>query len=918
MESLCSDNDSSISLATTSEECQHDRLFYEQFGATTLLYRHQPYYTHFDGYDCDYPGEILSPNNAESTSSARHRHRQGERMSNYAPEKVTTFHSDKPWEITLDTLDGKYLDNYASYIADTILHLNKKRLISQSPIVGKWMGLPNYTELERKQARRMSNFTRLRTCLDMSITPDDNETSESGMEHDPKCRSNDGGTAIGIDCVQEAQKTASVETADIKLQRMYTSPRDGYGIAPFRSEDIKFGLSLAAEVRDEPDNNDIPLKFQQRQKRLEDNPRFYGNCLKLLPCCCEFCAHANDVKEIEDNESQDLLLSQNTPQIPSAHFRSMFLLHPRGQSLAASKINFPMALKRSETLHGRESGNSIVDTGGCILQVELCYDADKTEDDENLTKFAIVRTPTHCSLISCEPRLTKNEENDKESRVTGCKGEGYILDEISRFDNRTGSRNGFEPFHVAVKHHQDSIYGGSEPSFAVVGREHESAHLGFDGANVIYHAKVQSDLLGQRHCIESLASISQIEFSGMNPLVLWASAREKTGERNLYKACDHNYHKRPIMGLGHSLHSIDLRSGHSNFTWSPSHDEYSMNAIHSVSGFAIDSDQQHSLFVSCASASKIYQVDARMPGQTVTSWGLPGLCDDNPSQNSPSGIYGSGMLLSKPLLEKNRNTVPLMVGVSKEPGCPCFHLLQGPSRLGRFQTQVLERTAHSGLDVLGDFASSSSFSLPDISESSFVSGIAAFYAPLSSISNLEDEVGTALCLISLTAGGDLYSHTLLPSLADLTGKSNFVSEGPIGSCAIALNDEDCSKEPDHQDFDLQWSTSNNASVPGRSILCNSKKRSFFSSQFCRAPPKKNSRENKRKIVQDVIALSHVNPPKRIVDPVRSQQSRTLLTTCSPKDDSQIFRRMPTKEKRYNATAQTDNLRRIINELRSNK
>eukprot|EP00553_Chaetoceros_curvisetus_P010437 CAMPEP_0204634408 /NCGR_PEP_ID=MMETSP0717-20131115/29201_1 /ASSEMBLY_ACC=CAM_ASM_000666 /TAXON_ID=230516 /ORGANISM="Chaetoceros curvisetus" /LENGTH=419 /DNA_ID=CAMNT_0051652831 /DNA_START=23 /DNA_END=1282 /DNA_ORIENTATION=+ len=406
-------------------------------------------------------------------------------------------------------------------------------------------------------------------------------------------------------------------------------------------------------------------------------------------------------------------------------------------------------------------------------------------------------------------------------------------------------------------------------------------------------------------------------------MVLWSAAKGKIRESGITFYHSNNFHKRPIMGYGHSLHSIDLRSNRHNFVWSPSHDEFSYGSIHCINDILVDDYRPHSIFASCSSAAKLYHVDARMPARTVSSWSLPGVCDDNQVMNPPGGIYGNGMLLCRPEkslqlhmhVDRNPFSQPI-IGLKQDPGSCGIHLYQEAVKFGRFQTRNLERIAHNGLDPSGAHVASSYFALPDVSEGHFATGLAAFETPLSSIIQTEpDNIQKALCVMTSTSRGDIYSHTFMSSTVRTKGKSRCIHSGPIGSCAVpvpaSLNHNNI--ESISNDGDLFWTVSNTAALVSNSFISGNDPTT--SSQLDKIEASQTRQEGKRKATDDLITIKYGRPEQEIGVAQKVPRPRTILNGIFPKKKRMARRtRKPTKQ--YTVKKPSENLQQIISELRA--
>jgi hypothetical protein len=505
-------------------------------------------------------------------------------------------------------------------------------------------------------------------------------------------------------------------------------------------------------------------------------------------------------------------------------------------------------------------------------------------------------------------------------RNTGC-ARSCHLKKIATQSYHDSDGNGMEPIHVATRQQNSTtMYGGSMlPTFATLCKSTTDLVMGEYGPCTIYHTTCNgNDLQSQRYEIANLASISQIHFSHMHPMVLWSAARSKR-HHELYLG--KGYYRRPAIGFGHSLHSIDLRSGKASFVWSQSEDEYMPENMHSISGILVDECNPFSLYISSYSSGKLYHVDARMPARTLCSWYLPGICSEERMYNSPSGIYGSGTLLTKPFLGsclKNSNDVPIL-GASKEPNAFGFHLYQKPSNLAHFQTKNLEKVAGHGLDPMGTLAKSSFFPLPVVSENVFTTGIVAFYQPLSClIDNVNSldydfEPEFALCVIYANSLGNLYSYTLAACPQDREGKARPVVGGPIGSCAVPL--PIVAKEeqniPDSPTDKLYWTLRN--SYPNQ-VDAKHEPYELPPTQYKILDPIRTSQMSTRVPKRRLSELNHPTPRISIGPLNKSPPQRQSLIAYFPKQEksSGNIRR----SRSYPVQKPSEDLQSIVSKLRA--
>jgi len=603
------------------------------------------------------------------------------------------------------------------------------------------------------------------------------------------------------------------------------------------------------------------------------------------------CYDKNYVKSHE----YDGIPKEKTLPKPKSTYPRWFLLHPVGNCVSVSALLMPIESDsgRFNTKYLRKTirGKVNVDVGGKVLQIGGCFDIRRFLSDDfrhnndgQWKWYFVARTPSHCSLISCT--TTDNQLQNLECN-------GYCtMKEVARIDIRQSLKNGITnvPIHLAVNPGLVTPYM-RDPTFAILTRSSPNSPYSEEGSNTIQRVIAQnaSKMKIQKHVIANVNSMSLIEFSSMHPMVLWSAARSSFNSI-LHKNWAGRY-RHPKMGYGHSLYSIDLRSNQAAFMWSPSHSELHFEGIHSLSGILSDTDSTNgsSVFVSSISSGAMWEIDCRMPVKSLCSWKLAGLCDDWGSRSMTSTIYGSGILMTRPVesfrsnvgkklsftpfsAEMSRKRTPVL-GVSKNPGSYGLHIYRTASTATRFQTRNLERPETGGMDSWADsdnlrptgIATTGIFKLPDTSAGLFCNGIAAFYAPTRSVLTHDqldlgyrDLPSRVLCIISSTSRGDLYTHTLLECSGNEETRAISFEGLPIGCCAVPIPYHNECNVIEKSNFfpmhgSLQWHLSNTYPVPGQAVLKHnvgrrSQCRSFETVQHQQHLPKYSSNEYSDKIV----------------------------------------------------------------------
>jgi hypothetical protein len=153
------------------------------------------------------------------------------------------------------------------------------------------------------------------------------------------------------------------------------------------------------------------------------------------------------------------------------------------------------------------------------------------------------------------------------------------------------------------------------------------------------------------------------------------------------------------------------------------------------------------------------------------------------------------MIFSRPsdgTSEKHRCPM-LAVGLSA--GTSALHMYQRPLVNGNYQTKSLECTCLPGLSLMSNsFATSATFPLADVSDSSFTCGLASLQIPttrvltgdgLQQVGYFQHEAPLVVCALTCTNKGDVYSNFFLASNVSHKRSSSF-ADTPLGHAAISI------------------------------------------------------------------------------------------------------------------------------------
>lgn len=503
------------------------------------------------------------------------------------------------------------------------------------------------------------------------------------------------------------------------------------------------------------------------QPTYPESPLLYGNCLVCASCPCNAC---------DENDNEEFRRK-----------RSWFLIHPTGELLSSVCVSSlllpfddagsPLTISREKKC--KEKYRQELDVGETILQIIPCGDGNfaRKSSHENQGIF-VVRSTSYCTVIRVETYRRKNEV------PTSCPGK-FNIEELTRIDLRSLSRSfpSFKPMDIATH----PRYGNklSNPKFAILTGSRN------DRCNTIHHVSIRGTPLIEEYNIPSLKSISCIDFASTHPMTLWAAAESYVRPKLVTEI----YSKKPLLGHGHSLYTIDLRVNKATFQWSPSAEEMVVEGVHSISAIMTDWNQERTVWVSSSSAGKTWEIDGRMPCRAVNTFSLASVSDEGKTILPAMGLLGGGSILTLPV-----GLSSPILSVDKTPGSAALRVLQRPEFRPRFQTNSLECVACPGLSSRvskseSSIARTSLFPLPDVSGRIFTCGLTSFRTSASHLMStgaLEllgyaNPPENALCTLTMTNKGDLYSHFLLECHNGEESRAKAVPGLPLGCSAIAVS-----------------------------------------------------------------------------------------------------------------------------------
>ena len=158
----------------------------------------------------------------------------------------------------------------------------------------------------------------------------------------------------------------------------------------------------------------IELKHGSKGK-INENIKYHGNCLSLIPCLCKSCLHV--MKQTVDECNNNCKVDPN-----------VFVLHPTGECLSSSCLIMPQGLERIPGDAKHDDIDIHVDVGGKILQIDNCFDVSQkndfagTDSWENFEWWILVRTAYHCSVVVCKLLDIVQKQKNKASQKLRCSG----------------------------------------------------------------------------------------------------------------------------------------------------------------------------------------------------------------------------------------------------------------------------------------------------------------------------------------------------------------------------------------------------------------------------------------------------------------------------------------------------------------
>ncbi len=522
-----------------------------------------------------------------------------------------------------------------------------------------------------------------------------------------------------------------------------------------------------------------PMKTSYHKKHPIDrndpnSPYLYGNCLVCESCPCPPCRTSPDKK-------------------------GWCLLHPTGELLdrvRVSKVILPNGI-RNDTLPcdpktaQHEGPNTCdmaeLDIGDTIRQLAKCGIVEEKPYGCAITLLA--RTACYVTVFRWTAMRMLDDKNVKSSNGAGGCWRFYKLEKIHCIDLRSAESH--LPFFLPMDVACHPRYGGdySDRKFAILSYSKTTR-------NTIHHVLASdyssSAPLVEQHNITCLNSISKIDFASANPMTIWAAATSYVRPAFTRGTMQDG----PFSGNGHSLYLIDLRADSATFQWSPSAEEFLTEGIHSISGIMTDWEKCNRIWVSSVSAGKTWELDSRMPCKVVSSWSLPGLCDDVGSVLPIQGLHGDGTILVKTSNNDGGFVCPVL-SVGKSPGSFGLHVYQPSLSQPRFQTQSLEIAACAiPSRYSASFVSSSMFPLSDVSDQVFTCGLAAFQVSTDEFlaQSAVEKMGCSphhskhvLSALTMTSKGDVYLHALLEEGSATSTPRSRIRDGlPIGSSVLRV------------------------------------------------------------------------------------------------------------------------------------
>lgn len=631
-----------------------------------------------------------------------------------------------------------------------------------------------------------------------------------------------------------------------------------------------------------------------------NSPSMYGNCLVCETCPCPPC------RTFSDNASR-------------------CLVYPAGELLdrvRVAKLVLPNTL-REDSISEIMSQRSVKKGRRTKTTVSSACDLAELDIEDTIREIAkcgvvesrprggfvtlVVRSACFVTVVRWTALETLDLGYDSlvgrsEEEASGC-WRFYKLEKMHCIDLRFAEINHPSYMPLDVTCHAKSGGAYSDRKIAILTQTRTTR-------NTIYHVSASDystvSPLIEQHTIPCLSSISKIDFTSSHPMTLWAAAnsyvRPAITEGILQDG--------PYAGNGHSLFLIDLRNDSATFQWSPSSEEFETEGFHSISGIMTDWDKENRLWVSSVSAGKTWELDSRMPCKVVSSWSLPGSCDDFGSVLPVSGLHGDGSILTKPCqLHNDDDFVRPILSVGKSPGSYGLHLYQPNVSLPRFQTQSLEV---AGCAIPSRFSASyvasSCFPLPDVSDRVFTCGLAAFRTPteyfltksdLNTVGCSLEESKHVLSALTMTNKGDIYLHALLEQSSTNRTAQKIRDCLSVGSSAFIVPTNQSrvtiSEKDDSVGFSLKVSLSNvpplpNSAVAAQTVMAQEDIQPFRSIPLCQPASSTNPPSDWRP-----VSHARIGPPVGVRGRNSTIEEQSLLLPPYDFDDPVLFGNVKMKE-----------------------
>ena len=670
--------------------------------------------------------------------------------------------------------------------------------------------------------------------------------------------------------------TGTMSQHDVEASRAFSNQRrfaaDPSYLAPFGKSSLSFAMT---------DDHDTapPANAVSGQQ--------HGNCLVCFPCPCPPCTS------------------------PPSNQNSWCLIHPIGDLLdrmCASNLIPPNGRDNAGSIYPEETWLKLAHCRSRVEQAKAKYRNEVDVDDTVLQlvpcgswmgndrgRIFAARTSTHVSLlrVTVEKAVLPDRKDGGYGYDDNVCWGNYPLQEVRRLDLRSLSRMvpSYRPVYLAA--HPNYGNALSNPKFAFVSHCSQT-----NASNVIHHASLRMDMATsmpklEMHTISNLKAISLIDFSSSHPMCLWSAGKSYVTPA-VPASSSSILH--PCVDFGTALYNIDLRTDSAAFQWSPSGTEFLPEGIHSISGIMTDWQSDHKIWVRSTSAGKTWEIDDRMPCKVVNEWALPSTCDDVACIIPRNGLHGDGALLVQPDLTYYKNSNgennterleipdPPILSVDKTPGAFGLHLYQRPENRPRFATKSLECISTPGLSFSDkmSIATSTVVPLPDVSDNVFISGVATLRTSISEILSAEQVAAidglsvddSVLCPITLTNKGDIYLHALLESCSDkeqLT--SHQFQDLPLGSRVIAVpvdlnlpstKDKNLKRKP-VGGMNLRVRLDNQCPIPGGIVVSSTQVPPSVGSQgptFVPNFPEATSRD--ATIGKDEIQPLYIMEPQRLI------------------------------------------------------